>query len=108
MAVELTLTIPDAYIPRILAAARRLEDSHVALTSTLSAYTGVPTPPLHGGFDYPDQGAMSDVDYVKLLVKSFLLACVEMKETEDAAAADQAARDALPPTVVDIPEDMIS
>ena len=109
-AVQLTITIPDQYISRTVAALRACENSHVHIHFQGSQNAEDPNVPdfsLNVDYRIDEIEGETHADYGKRFIRTMLYNVIKAYETKTATEDRQDLIDAVPPVDVNVPDGII-
>ena len=109
-AVELTISIPNGYVPRVIDALRACENTHVHIHfqgSSDQNNSEVPDFTLNVDYRIDEIEGESHADYGKRFIRTMLREVVVAYETKTATEDRQALIDAVPPIDVNVPDGIV-
>ncbi len=109
-AVELTISIPNGYVTRVIDALRACENTHVHIHFQGSGDPNNPEVPdfvLNVDYRIDEIEGESHADYGKRFIRTMLYNIILAYETKTATEDRQALIDAVPPIDVNVPDGIV-
>jgi len=109
-AVNLTISIPDQYVSRAVAALRACENSHVHIHfqgSQNAEDSNVPDFSLNVDYRIDEIEGETHTDYGKRFIRTMLYNLIKAYETKTAKEERQVLIDAVPPIDVNVPDGIV-